>query len=155
MAVYAMRSEGATSLTQDWKNSMGIISCRGALFLGNARIALTTSSSVRLWVREALVSAETLAGTLSGGLGFPGPKEVGFQGIEFGVEIGDVISEVNLPSDRPVIGDLFLHRGLLLPCPVKVKEGFGTSVTIPKLVRKGEVLVARHLILKNFCQLGL
>ncbi len=65
MAVYAMRSEGATSLTQDWKNSMGILSCLGVLFLGNARIALTTSSSVRLWVREALVSAESLAGTLS------------------------------------------------------------------------------------------
>jgi hypothetical protein len=65
MAVYAMRSEGATSLTQDWKNLMGILSCPGALFLGSARIALTTSSSVRLWVREALVFAKTLAGTLS------------------------------------------------------------------------------------------
>jgi hypothetical protein len=65
MAVYAMRSEGATSLTQDWKNLMGILSCPGALFLGSARITLMTSSSVRLWVREALVSAETLAETLS------------------------------------------------------------------------------------------
>jgi hypothetical protein len=60
-----------------------------------------------------------------------------------------------LPSDRPVVGDQFPHRGLRLPCLVKVKEGFGTSVAIPKPVRKGEVLVACHLILKTFCPLGL
>jgi hypothetical protein len=62
-----------------------------------------------------------------------------------------VIDEVNLPSDWPVVGDQFLHRGLLLPCPVKVKEGFGTCVAIPEPIQRGEVLVARHLILKNFC----
>jgi hypothetical protein len=76
---------------------------------------------------------------------------VGFRGIEFGVEIGDVIGEVSLPSDQPIVNDQFPHRGLLLPCPVKVKEGFGTGVAIPEPVRRGEVLVARHLILKNLC----
>jgi hypothetical protein len=80
---------------------------------------------------------------------------VGLQGIKFGVEVGDVIGEVSLPSDWPVVSDQFPHRGLLLPCPVKVKEGFATGVAIPELVRRREVLVVCHLILKNFCQLGL
>jgi len=83
---------------------------------------------------------------------FPGFRGVGstcFRGVEMRVEGSDIVSQVLLTFDLPLLDCQFFEERPFPPDAMEVKESFRARVSVPEPSGRTELVISRHLFLEG------